>query len=237
MDRRGNQGENVMKMVSFKVWSVAVLMATGVAGCAQDDAQVGDEPGADVAQESAALSVPALFNAISVSEGDATEWRIDGQGALTKGSAESLFDYPSGKYVQYGSRDTGVNLVWSTSVPVDNAIVFETASREQVVHYGEAVALKLTANGNKYLVYAERPSGINLRWSVNPTYEWEVRGGTLGEVVPRGTRVQLFNRMRGEDVVYCSRRCGINLDWRPDCKDVPYVGRYDKDYLTDLICN
>ena len=177
--------------------------------------------GADKSTDSASLTC-----ATGISDSSATEWELlPGPGSVASGTAYSLRDSYGGNYLKYGVRDSGINLVWSSSPP--SGVSIERAGGG-IINYGEAVAIKVTGGG--YLKYQTRSSGINLVWSSTPLYEWEVDGGTIGTALPRGTRVRLFNRTTSDNMVYCQRPTGINLAWAKDCTNIPFVGRVRTDY-------
>jgi hypothetical protein len=78
--------------------------------------------------------------------------------------------------------------------------------------------------------YKPRKYGINLEFSGQPVYEWEVRGGRKGTPVTgrnwgdsadgmSDVRINLYNRTINCNVIYGKREYGINLVWEggPRC--------------------
>jgi hypothetical protein len=161
-----------------------------------------------------------------ISDTKATEWRVDPSGrTVYSSSTYSLFDTYNSRYVKYGERTYGINLVWSSTAPSNIRL---ERSGGGFVRYGDRVAIHVNDGG--YVKYGSRTWGINLVWSSSPVYEWEVRGGTVGTVVPTGTKVRLFNAAENDNLVYCARPVGINLAWAKDCTDIPGLGRYRTGY-------
>ncbi len=157
-----------------------------------------------------------------ISDSKATEWKaMPSGGSLTSGGLFDLLDTHANSYVKYGERDWGINLVWSSSAPGNVAKLVKAGGG--TLKYGDRVALNFKSGG--YVKYESRRWGINLVWSSTPVYEWEVRGGTTGNAVPKGTAVRLFNATENDNLVYCRRPVGINLGWAKDCTDVPGIGR------------
>jgi hypothetical protein len=113
--------------------------------------------------------------------------------------------------------------VWQgkNKAPSNFTIARPSVSSEPL-RYGESIALREKTGG--YLVYRERGQGINLGWSSQPAYEWEVQGGATGNIVMPGklgdypgyisdTLFGLYNRSSRSFLVYGERSYGINLTW------------------------
>ena len=158
------------------------------------------------------------------------EWRVGGAGTcssdqssctLSAGSPIYLLNNHIEKYVQYGRREYGIDIVWAGPVPkpVKGVRLIRATGTLDPVSYGEPMALYV--EGGKYLKYAEREYGINLVWSDTPVFEWKLDGGVAGRPVNSRRQVGLVNTKIGEHVVYCEREYGINLKWAKDCKRAP----------------
>jgi hypothetical protein len=107
-----------------------------------------------------------LKNIKLVAQGNAT-------GAIKYGDKVAIH-VEKGGYLKYQKRDYGINIVWSTA-PVYEFVVTGGAK-------GTAVPTNATvglynAVENDFLVYAERPVGINIRW-----YKDRDKGGLLDAV-------------------------------------------------------
>jgi hypothetical protein len=155
-----------------------------------------------------------------VSNASATEWIFRGVSTtevlpLYPNTALNLFDAHYGNYVKYGSRDYGINLVWG-SAPTNN-VRFLRAAGSGPLRFGDTIAVHIASGG--YVKYGSRTWGINLVWSSSPVYEWQVEGGTVGQVVYTNQRVRLVNRTERSGMVYCRRPTGINLAWQDNCTE------------------
>lgn len=158
------------------------------------------------------------------------EWNVGGSGTcnsdqthctLNAGSPISFWNNHIDRYVQYGSREYGVNLVWAERgpSPVRAVRLLRASGTLDPIVYGESLALYV--EGGKFLKYAEREYGINLVWSDTPVFEWKLDGGTPGRPVNSKNDVGLVNTKIGQHVVYCEREYGINLRWAKDCRRAP----------------
>ena len=158
------------------------------------------------------------------------EWGVGGSGTcnpdqtnctLNAGSPISLWNKHLGRYLQYGSRDYGINLVWAPRgpSPVKAVRLIRAKGTLDPISYGEPLALYV--EGGKYLKYAEREYGINLVWSDTPVFEWKISGGAAETLVNSRRAVGLMNTKIGQHVVYCEREYGINLRWAKDCSRAP----------------
>ncbi len=85
--------------------------------------------------------------------------------------------------------------------------------------------------GDSWLHYAERPVGINLKWSAQPVFEWTVLGGTAGEPVPRGKYLALYNQKIRLYFVYFPRDVGVHIGWSDSRTWLEQLG----DKFVDLI--
>ena len=158
------------------------------------------------------------------------EWGVGGSGTcnsdqtnctLNAGSPLSLWNKHIERYVQYGSREYGINLVWAPRGPrpVKAVRLIRSKGTLDPIAYGEPLALYV--EGGKFLRYDEREYGINLVWSDTPVFEWKLDGGTPARLVNSRRAVGLVNTKIGQHVVYCEREYGINLRWAKDCKRAP----------------
>jgi len=137
------------------------------------------------------------------------------ESVLTAGNSYGLKNTAADRYVRYGEREYGINLVWTTSSSRE-VFFAKDGSVGEPLRYGERVALAVVDGG--YVRYQKREYGINLAWSDDPVYEWELTGGDDGDTIPyEDNRFGLFNRVEADHVVYCERPYGINLRWADDC--------------------
>jgi hypothetical protein len=147
------------------------------------------------------------------------EWTIERQideDVLTAGNTYELRNTEVGRYVIYGEREYGINLVWSTSSNRDVFFAHVDPPQGAPVLFGEPVAIAVADGG--YLKYQARDYGINLVWTDERVEEWELRGGNDGALIPyEGNRFSLYNRVADDYLVYCVRSYGINLRWSEDC--------------------
>ena len=156
-------------------------------------------------------------------------WQILPSAPLVPGQSFSLYTSPPGEFVVYGRRDYGINLVWAKrkeqrdyGAPA-NFTVSRASGTSESINYGEAIALREQRGG--YIHYKKRDYGINLEFSGQPVYEWEVRGGRTGTPVVQRKEgdspsnisdvvISLYNRRINCYVVYAERKYGINLVWK-----------------------
>jgi hypothetical protein len=143
--------------------------------------------------------------------------QLSGQ-LIPNGSYSKLVNQTNDKCVVYHERKYGINLGWSDCDAIDPNIRFvrkADVAEHSSLKFGERLAMKVIDHG--YIRYGQREFGINLVWSDTPVYEWEIRGGTIGDAVPTGVPVILYNRVGSDSVIYCERPFGINLRWTDDC--------------------
>lgn len=155
---------------------------------------------------------------------DLKDWEIQFRGDKAPGTGPEvrlnsfyvLNNLTIGKYVGYGRREYGVNLVWDATLPIDDGnIRFESRGGSGPLQLGQPIAVFVKGGG--YLHYKERKYGINLEYSQTPMYQWEFRGTGTGPVRLK-TSVSLYNSVSRDYVVYCRRDYGINLRWAKDCQ-------------------
>lgn len=146
------------------------------------------------------------------------EWTIERstpEQFLTAGNTYQLKNLFHDRYMVYGKRDWGINLVWSDESFRD--LFFQKqGSQGQTIAYDEPIAIAIADGG--YLRYKTRDWGINLGWSDDPVYEWKLTGGQSGtEIAYAGNMFGIHNSESKDHVVYCQRGWGINLKWAGDC--------------------
>jgi tetratricopeptide (TPR) repeat protein len=123
------------------------------------------------------------------------------------------------KWMGYGEREYGINLVWyDPSEGHDFFFKKSGGDEHEVIRYGDLVAIK-PCRGGGWITYKEREYGINLGWSDTPEYEWEIKGGPIGQVVRTGDKFDLYNQVRKDRMIYCERSYGINLKWASECDE------------------
>jgi hypothetical protein len=156
-------------------------------------------------------------------------WQILPGKPLVPEQSFSLYTSPPGQFVVYGRREYGINLDWAKrkqqrdyGAPA-NFTLSRASGTSEPIKYGEAVALREQTGG--YIYYKPRKYGINLEFSGQPVYEWEVRGGRTGTPVTGRNQgdsidnisdvaISLYNRTINCYVVYGKREYGINLVWK-----------------------
>jgi hypothetical protein len=127
----------------------------------------------------------------------------------------SLYSQWVNQEVRYGSREYGINLVWSPGTTREWRLQRCCSWETGAIKWGEPLALWNETN-RKWVKYGERDNGINLVWSDTPVYEWSIRAGTIGTVATRSSSLALYNAVERDYVVYGERACGINLRWYDD---------------------
>jgi hypothetical protein len=155
-----------------------------------------------------------------------SQWQItpgDANGNPQPGGINNLYNTVHKKYVMYGRRKYGINLVWtkSTSFGTEGWKPFYFSRKNKddksLLKYGELVAMNAHRGG--YIKYKKRRNGINLVWSKTPVYQWKITGGEIGmEIEATHGAVGLYNTKHKDHIVYCKRSRGINLRWAKDCE-------------------
>lgn len=119
-------------------------------------------------------------------------------------------------YLKYKYRKTGISLVWEKAASPN--ITF-TKQGGGDIKCGDRVAIQI--ENARYLVYGEQTWGINLNWSDNPVYEWEIRSkdNKKGTSISTNEIVGLYNSRNTGFVVYCDRKGMpvVNLAWFSEC--------------------
>jgi len=121
------------------------------------------------------------------------------------------------KRLIYKEREYGINLDWADLDPTAPSLnVVRQGADASPIRYGELVAIRIRGGG--YLRYGERDYGINLKWSEDPVYEWQIAGSgnSAGTDVELLEAIGLFNDTIGDTLFYDPRRYGINLKWLSD---------------------
>lgn len=142
------------------------------------------------------------------------QWKILG-GVPAPGqhpnASYGLLNQTADRFLKYGSRTFGINLVWGVSHSAS------TLRNVQFRYFGPLTAIFVSGGG--YLRYQSRTYGINLGWSTTPVAQWRVdpiqvldRSGT-----PTGNYMyRIYNTVARDYLVYCPRTFGINLVWSRD---------------------
>jgi len=145
------------------------------------------------------------------------DWRLlpdSGSGEVRTDEFYTLKNRVTGDAVTYGVREYGINLVWTEDLQSENVRLEVESGHGKTIRYGDKIAILVKGGG--YLHYAERPHGINLTWSKEPTFEWRVDGGEHGTTFKSDTKFGLRNEIANDYVVYGKRNRGINLVWFKD---------------------
>jgi hypothetical protein len=122
------------------------------------------------------------------------------------------------KFLQYEEQDWGINLGWTDDASAETgkrvARWFFTvrAGVGRPVKYGETIALA-NGTGRSFLRYSERPRGINLDWSQEPVFEWQLLGRPSGQPVKRDEYLAIYNQKVGLIFCYFDRNAGGNIGW------------------------
>ncbi len=150
------------------------------------------------------------------------EWRVTGGPGVSQiNNAEAywLFSNNNDQYIKYGSREYGINLVWSPYFPQRNVRFMRQPNSGNTgpLKYDEPLAMYVDGGG--FVKYGSRSHGIDLVWSTTPSYEWRIKPqfANAGEVInPYHYWMGLFNTAKNASLHYGTREYGINLDWRTD---------------------
>jgi hypothetical protein len=150
------------------------------------------------------------------------EWRVTGGpgvSQLNPAEAYWLFSNHNDQYIKYGSRNHGINLVWSPYFPQRNVRFIRppNSSNTGPLKYDEPLAMYVDGGG--FVKYGSRSYGIDLVWSTTPSYEWRIKPQfhNAGEVInPYHYWMGLFNTAKNASLHYGIRDYGINLEWRTD---------------------
>ena len=131
----------------------------------------------------------------------------------------------------YQSREYGINLDWADPNPSAPSVsVVRQSNDGSPIRYDETVAIRIRGGG--YLRYSEREYGIDLVWSENPVYEWQIAGPSTrsGQPVRLFSLAGLYNTVVEDTLFYDPRRYGINLKWTKD------KGKFnDSNWLESLV--
>jgi hypothetical protein len=100
------------------------------------------------------------------------------EGAIETGElvAFGLGGDPS--FLYYNERPAGINLAWSSSPKFEWKIISSSGNSGEAIQPGQTIAIfNVNAVPPDFLVYHERPAGINLGWTTSP--DWRERFGDL----------------------------------------------------------
>ena len=117
------------------------------------------------------------------------------------------------KYLKYGSRSYGIDLVWSDEPSFE--WIFHSEGDSGPIRPNVPVAIYNKKAGS-YIIYGERTYGINLVWAgknVDPK-DWkiEIESGFKNRIWLKNLTLEK-KKARNCYLVYGERRMGINLDW------------------------
>jgi len=123
-------------------------------------------------------------------------------------------------YLQHEKQTFGINLGWtddakdSTGDKVARWFFTRSGNNPGPVQYGETIAI---GNGGKpsFLEFEDRAVGINLGWSENPSFEWKLLGGKIGDPVNTQDLIAIFNEKSedGECLIFFDRTVGGDIGW------------------------
>lgn len=122
------------------------------------------------------------------------------------------------RFLQWERNLFGINLGWTdnaspqTATRVTRWFFTRPFNDESPLKYGDVFALGYGIEPS-YVMYGERSVGINLTWSVKPTFEWEILGGPRGTQIQSGDWVALYNRVAKECIIYFPRELGGQVGW------------------------
>lgn len=151
-------------------------------------------------------------------------WKLGGKPGIVRSqnsyqtnTGYNLFSKSNNKYLTYGKQSVGINLVYSAS-PSDKKIHFVLPDgKEREILTGEPVALGI-GGGEAFLRYQNRPVGINLDWSVNPSYEWRIYGasGEKGKPISTEQYIAIGNvnvKPERDFMIFLKRPAAVDLGW------------------------
>lgn len=140
------------------------------------------------------------------------------------------------RFLQYEEQTVGINLGWTDDASAAtgrNVARWFFAVRDlslRPVNYGETIALA-NGTGNSFLKYSVRTWGINLTWSKDPVFEWQLLGGRRGQPLQQDRSLAIYNRKIKRFFVYFDRNVGGDIGWDDSMRWEDQLG----DYLEDLI--
>jgi hypothetical protein len=140
------------------------------------------------------------------------------------------------KFLQYEHQDVGINLGWTDDAEPGTAAkvsrwFFALPNRaDRAIRLGEPIAMGY-GKAPSFVHYEVRDWGINLDWSTNPVYEWEVLGGRRGQPVPQDEYLAIYNRKAKRFFMYFDRNVGGEIGWDDSARWGTQLG----DALRDLI--
>lgn len=104
----------------------------------------------------------------------------------------NLFCNTNGKYLTWGKVPLGINLVYVSDPNVQKTHFRLPDGQERDILSGEQVAFGI-GGGEAFLRYASQSTGINLKWSSAPVFEWRIFGGDIGKPIAENSVVALVN--------------------------------------------
>ena len=140
----------------------------------------------------------------------------------TNNQGYNLFNMTNGMNLTWGNQTFGINLVYKSQG--DNKTHFRLPDgQEREILSGESVALGI-GGSPAFLYYAERDTGINLKWAEQPEgkFEWRIFGADseLGKPIPENTPVALLNEKVQQEgrpdpdfLINVNRLKGTDIGW------------------------
>jgi hypothetical protein len=136
----------------------------------------------------------------------------------TNNQGYNLFNMTNGMNLTWGNQTFGINLVYKSQG--DNKTHFRLPDgQEREILSGESVALGI-GGSPAFLYYAERDTGINLKWAEQPEgrFQWRIFGADseLGKPIPENTPVALVNdkvQPNPDFLIYFDRVVGCDVGW------------------------
>ncbi len=150
---------------------------------------------------------------------------------VTTNTFYKLFCKTNRSYLDYYSRNRGINLAFNQNLNYRNIKFVRSGNSTGPIKYGEKIAIHVNRGG--YLYYCRRTYGINLCYSSTPVFQWEIRdnsyltspGNPNRNPVPGSATVALFNTYNGSYMIYGDRTWGPNLKWATTTPSTPVTGQ------------
>lgn len=147
-------------------------------------------------------------------------WRLlsSSNGQIQSHTPYHLQSIKGGSHLCYKNRkpDIGIKLSWGTAEP---AALFQIVKAGGgPINCGDRVGLFNDTGG--YIKYANQKYGINLKYSQEPIYEWEIRseGNVKGSPIMPNTPIGLYNVQANDFIRICTRSTPtVDLAWVKDC--------------------
>ena len=177
------------------------------------------------------------------------QWNVGANGSgpvLSKTSFErppdrnySLSNRVVPRFLQYAGQDVGINLGWTDDASAAtgrNVSRWFFAVRDlslRPVNYGETIALA-HGKGDSFLKYSVRTWGINLSWSRDPVFEWQLLGGRRGQPVQQDRYLAIYNRKVKRFLVYFDRNVGGDIGWDDSMRWEDQIGGVLEDLVKEF---